>query len=292
MDFKLFQDYLLKEKRYSEHTVRSYALDLQQFSTYLLEDYEIEHASEVVHSMVRSWLAHLSEQNLTASSINRKLSSLKSYFKFLHSKELILQNPCQRLSALKKEKRLPKYVEESKLDFLLDQVSFSTGFSGKRDQLLFDILYNTGMRLSELIGLKESDVDLSELHMRVTGKGNKTRLVPMTKALVSSVKEYLGEKRNLQFHSPYLLVLDNGKPLYAKFVYRKVKTFIGMVSTQQKKSPHVLRHSFATHLLNKGADINAIKEILGHANLSATEVYTHNSFEKLKSAYQLAHPRA
>lgn len=292
MDLRSFLDYLLKEKRYSTHTVRSYAIDLQQFSDYTLEYYEVDAALEVRHPMIRSWLAHLSEQNLTSSSINRKLSSVKGYFKFLHSKDLVPQNPSQKLSALKKDKRLPKYVEESKLDFLFDQIKFGEGFPGKRDELLVEILYNTGMRLSELIGLKESDLDLADAQMRVTGKGNKMRIVPMNRTLVSSVKEYLALKRTNELDSPFLLILDNGKPLYPKFVYRKVNSLIGMVSTQQKRSPHVLRHSFATHLLNKGADINAIKEILGHDNLSATEVYTHNSFEKLKSVYQQAHPRA
>jgi integrase/recombinase XerC len=292
MDVQGFLDYLQKEKRYSEHTVRSYGKDLQQFSEYLVEHYKVDDASAIRHPMIRSWLAGLSESGLHSNSINRKLSSIKSYLKFLQGRDIIAQNPAQKLVALKKEKRLPKYVEEEKLDFLFSDVEFEPDFSGVRDRLIMETLYATGMRLAELMGMRESDVDLREGSLRVTGKGNKMRVVPIPRSLVDLIQHYQELKRTMGFIESQLFVLDNGKPLYPKFVYRKVEHYIGMVSTQKKKSPHVLRHSFATHLLNKGADINAIKEILGHANLSATEVYTHNSFEKLKSVYQQAHPRA
>ncbi len=287
-----FLEYLRKEKRYSEHTIKSYQSDLAQFAEFLQREFEISEPAEVNAICVRSWIVKLSEDGVGPRSINRKISSLKGYFKYLRSFHGLEENPMQKIIAPKVSKRLPHFVESARLLDLFEKIEFPAGFEGSRDRLLMDLLYSSGMRLSELVGLKESDIDFGNSTLKVLGKGNKVRILPLTKELLHALQDYLDLKRSLETQSDSLLVLDSGKPLYPKFVYRKVNHYIGLVSTQEKKSPHVLRHSFATHMLNNGADINAIKEILGHANLSATQVYTHASFEKLKSVYKQAHPRA
>ncbi len=288
-----FLDYLLKEKRYSQRTIASYASDLKQFSEFLIRAFETEDISAVSSAMVRSWLIELMELGLSNASINRKLSALKSLYRFLLMKKEVDQNPMQKLVGPKNKKRLPEFVETRKMNLLFSEISVPEGFAGKRDELIMDIFYQSGMRLSELLNLKLADFDIYNSQLRVLGKGNKLRLIPLSNELNKKIKNYLDDRQS-EFPNaePYVFLTDKGEKCYPNFIYRKVSFYLSQVTTQSKKSPHVLRHSFATHMLNNGADINAIKEILGHANLSATQVYTHNTFEKLKSVYKQAHPRA
>ncbi len=285
-----FLKYLTYEKRYSKHTVVSYATDLKQVSAYLSETFESE-VEGADHQMLRSWVVHLMERGLEARSINRKISCLNRFYKFLKSKSVIANNPMSKVVGPKTKKRLPQFVNESGMVNLFEKVEFEQSFEGVRDELMMELFYLTGIRLSELINIKE--VDVGEGELKVLGKRNKERIVPLTGSTRSKIDRYV-RARNDRFEKlgDELFVTDAGKKLYEKFVYRKVNYYLSLVTSQSKKSPHVLRHTFATHMLNNGADLNAIKEILGHANLSATQVYTHNSIEKLKNVYQQAHPRS
>ncbi len=285
--------YLLYEKRYSKHTVLAYEKDLEQFVNFVSEQLKVTRWEDVSNKHIRLWLSELMEDGFTAKSVNRKLSTLKSFFKFLNQKQIFTQNPVALLTAPKIPRALPHFVEEKQLRRLIDQVAWEDDFEGYRDRLIVTLFYSTGMRLSELINLKISDVDLKDAKVKVLGKRNKERIIPLSKEVISQVQYYLKEKEDYfeGIASAYLFVTARGKKMYPKLVYNVVNQSIGKVSTDKKRSPHILRHSFATHMLNNGADLNAIKELLGHANLSATQIYTHNSFEKLKKAYKLAHPR-
>ncbi len=290
-----FVQYLRFEKRYSQNTILAYTKDLDQFSSFLNSEYSITDIREVNHTIIRSWIVQLVEQSITPRSINRKLSTLKSLYKFLLSEKLITSNPVSLIKAPKVSKKLPVYVEENNMDKLLDEIEFKNSFSGLRDRLIIEIFYFTGIRLSELINLQNHDLDIKTKKLKVLGKRNRERIIPISDVLVESISRYLDVKKSsfLQTESDdYLLLTDKGKKLYKKFVYRKVNLYLGKVSTIHKKSPHVLRHTFATHMLNNGADLNTIKEILGHSNLAATQIYTHNTIEQLKSIYKQAHPRA
>jgi len=288
----LFSEYLKVEKRYSGNTLIAYEIDLHQFSVFMSESYDIKSMAEVRPAFVRSWLVKLMEEGLSARSVNRKITALKSFYKFAIRKGILSQNPMLKVSSPKTSKRLPEYVEADKLDLLLDHIEFPDSFEGRRDHLILELFYGTGIRLSELMGLAYGDIQLSKHQIKVTGKRNKQRIIPLFAELESKIENYLEELELLGIGGNFLFVFDNGKPLYTMYIYRLVNRYLSLVSTRKKKSPHVLRHSFATEMLNKGADLNAIKELLGHANLSATQVYTHNSIEKLKKAYSLAHPRA
>ena len=289
-----FLNYLKFEKRYSQHTIISYENDLNQFFSYLLHQYPDTTINDVKSMMVRSWLAQLKgEEDLTAKSINRKISALKSFFKYQMKLGLLLQTPMGTIVAPKITKRLPSFIQESQLDTLFHHVEFADNWQGRTEKLVLDLFYATGMRLSELIQLKESQIDSSYRQIKVLGKRNKERIIPLAKPLYALLKVYIDQKNELGFTSTdKLIVTDKGTAAYPQLIYRLVKQALGEVSTQDKKSPHILRHSFATALLNKGAELTAIKELLGHANLSATQVYTHNSIEKLKSIYKQAHPKA
>jgi len=288
---KEFLDYIQFEKRYSPHTVKSYSVDLNQFSDYLMTDFEVESLEQAGYQMVRSWIVNLMESGSSTRTVNRKLSALKSFYKFSMRQGTIESNPMVKIVAPKMSKKLPEFVEKSKMELLFLPDAFGDGFSDTRDRLIIEMLYGTGIRLSELVGLKTSNC--SEDAIKVLGKRNKERIIPVSVSLARLIKEYLILKSELSSaDTTYLLVGDKGNKLYEKFVYRKVNRYLGNVTTAQKKSPHVLRHTFATHILNNGADLNAIKELLGHANLSATQVYTHNTIEKLKNVHSLAHPRA
>jgi len=291
---KDFNLYLKNEKRYSIHTEKAYMSDLNQFVSYLKESYELQDQNKATSQMVRSWVIELMNNNTTARSINRKLSTLKSYFKFLLREGVIVDNPMKKVSAPKMESRLPSYMEKDDMDLLLDPERFENNFSGMRNRLMIMLLYYTGMRRSELIGLTLSSFDVHNNNLKVLGKGNKERIIPINNELSEILAFYLVERNNRHSNTlnKELLLTDSGKMLYPNFVYRIVKNHLAKVSTAEKRSPHVLRHTFATHLLNNGADLNAIKEILGHANLSATQIYTHNSVEKLKQIYNQAHPKA
>lgn len=287
-----FIEYLGFEKRYSKHTLVAYENDLRQFAAFLQQTYEVSELSEVKATFVRTWLASLLENKMNPRSVNRKITALKSFFKYSIRSGWVDVNPMSKITSPKTSKRLPEYVESDKLDLLLDHSEFSDDFEGKRDHLILELFYGTGIRLSELLGLRIQDVQLRTSQIKVTGKRNKQRIIPLTNPLQQQIQGYLILRESISSKEGNLFVFDDGRPLYSVFVYRLVNRYLAKVSTRKKKSPHVLRHSFATEMLNKGADLNAIKELLGHANLSATQVYTHNTIEKLKAAYQLAHPRA
>jgi integrase/recombinase XerC len=290
-----FIQFLRFEKRYSHNTIIAYEKDLAQFQSYLITEYNINNIDQVNYHMIRSWLVSLSNEKIGNRSINRKLSTLKTYYKFLIRENLISENPLFKILSPKTSKRLPEFVREENMNQLLDDIDFGDGFQGIRDKLIIEMFYFTGMRLSELVNLKDADINISGRQIKVLGKRNKERIIPITDLLVNSVEAYLSGRKNLvNFNEPnnYFFVTDKGKRIYKELVYRCINSYLGMVSTLRKKSPHILRHTFATHMLNNGADLNAIKELLGHSNLSATQVYTHNTIEKLKSIYKLAHPRA
>lgn len=290
----LFFKYLQYEKRYSPHTLTSYYTDLGQFAGYLKEVYQISDAAEADHTIIRSWILTLVQNNIKPRSINRKIACLRSYYKFLMAQERIKVNPMLRIKAPKASKRLPAFVQEEPFNNLLDSFTFEDTFEGQRDRLILEFLYGTGIRLAELINIEASDINLSAKTVRVLGKGNKERIVPLNDSLLLALDAYKTEKKHFlgDNNSVKLLVTNKARPLYPKFVYRVVKKYISLITTSEHNSPHVLRHSFATHLLNKGADLNAIKDLLGHASLAATQVYTHNSIEQLKSIFEKAHPKA
>jgi integrase/recombinase XerC len=292
MFIERFIRYVRYEKRFSPHTIKAYETDLLQFQTFLTT-YETTLA-EATHTLVRSWVMECMEASTGAKSINRKISSLRSFYKFLQREGLVVKSPMEQVQAPKIPKRLPVIVEEAKLNTLLDdEALFPSGFEGLRDRVVLELLYGTGIRLAELLGLKNSDIDDYNQQIKVLGKRNKERILPLAKPLYALLKVYIDQKNELGFTSTdKLIVTDKGTAAYPQLIYRLVKQALGEVSTQDKKSPHILRHSFATALLNKGAELTAIKELLGHANLSATQVYTHNSIEKLKSIYKQAHPKA
>lgn len=292
MEFKSFIQYIRFEKRFSPNTVLAYEKDLGQFYIYLKELYETDDPSEITHSMVRSWIVELMEKKISPRSINRKLTALKSYYKFLLRQGRVTSNPMLKVVAPKTSKRLPVFVDEGNMQTLLGEVNFGSGFSAIRDKLILELFYATGMRLSELIGLKDSSVDVFQCQLKVLGKRNKERIIPFSLKLKNLIEEYLKARKQVVEISPAFFVTDKGVKLYAKLVYRIVTKRLSEVTTLDKKSPHILRHTFATHMLNRGADINSVKELLGHANLSATQVYTHNTIDKLKQVYKQAHPRA
>jgi integrase/recombinase XerC len=296
MNYKeLFLNYLQFEKRYSQHTILSYRTDLDQFERYardLLEDEEGLDRADL--KVIRSWIAHLMESGISVRSVNRKITALKTFYKFMMREQHIKINPMDKVISPRLNKTIPAFVEEEKMDELLDSHSFGKDFHGARNKLIIELLYLTGMRLSELILLEDRHIDLYEQTIKVTGKRNKERIIPLELTAIDIIRNYL-ILRKQEFPeplTPHFFVTDKGKSLYPKFVYKVVNNYLRFVTTMEQRSPHVLRHTFATHMLNRGADLNAIKEILGHANLSATQVYTHNTFEKLVTIYKQAHPRA
>jgi integrase/recombinase XerC len=294
MDHKeSFLRFLRIEKRYSPHTVRSYINDLEQFALHLRLKNQSGAESDISSHDVRSWIVALMEEGYSSSSIHRKISSLRAYYRFLRKEGYVTGDPLEKVALPKTAKRLPVFVEEKALDRLLDDCEFEEGFRGIRDRAIIEMLYFTGMRRAELTGLRNSDVDLESATIRVTGKRNKQRIVPLFSHFALKLKNYVRE-RDAEFGIPaeWFFVDDRGNKLYDKYVYNIVRLYLSMVTTIEKKSPHVLRHTFATHMLNRGADLNSIKEFLGHANLSATQIYTHNTFEKLSKIYKQAHPRA
>lgn len=287
-----FLAYLQNEKRYAAHTLISYKNDLEQYHAFCQENGK--EGMDLFFKTIRSWVVHLMEQEYTPRSIHRKLSSLRSYCKYLIRRGELNSDPVEKVLKPKVNKRIPRFVEEKSINLFLDAYIFGDDFAGERDKLVINMLYQTGIRRSELTGLTLDAVDIAGGQIRVLGKRSKERIIPVGRELSDAIQGYL-KRRDEQFpgvSSEALLLTDAGKPVYPKLIYRIVNKYIGMISTLEKTSPHILRHTFATHMLNNGADLNAIKEILGHANLSATQVYTHNTFEKLKSIYNQAHPRA
>ena len=287
-----FLKYLQLEKRYSPHTVKAYQIDLTQFQDYLIEAYEST-LQKAKHPMVRSWLAQMLDYGISPRSVNRKITALKTFYKFLLKEGKVKEDPTIKIIPPKMSKALPAFVEEGQMRSLLDELPFDEGYEGMRDKLMIELFYSTGMRQSELINIKIKDIDLSSDLIKVLGKRNKERLIPLTVELRQKIDTYLKLRAGLPIKdSSYLLLTNKGKKLYPTLVYRQVNHYLSQVTSLDKKSPHVLRHTFATHMLNNGADLNAIKELLGHANLSATQVYTHNTIDKLKKVYNQAHPRA
>ncbi len=284
-----FLDHLRFEKRYSQHTLISYQTDLEQFFAYLASQFDSPSVPEITPMFIRSWLAEMKEDGMESRSLNRKISALKSFFKYQLKNGVIAQSPMTTIVSPKLNKRLPVFVEEKDIRTLFDYVEFSDDWKGRTEKLVIQLFYSTGMRLSELIGLKESQLDASLSQIKVLGKGNKERIIPISQDLVQALQAYIKEK---PVTGTKLFQTEKGKPLQPRQVYAFVKQHLATVTTIQKKSPHILRHSFATHLMNNGADLNAVKELLGHSSLAATQVYTHNTIEKLKEVFKKAHPKA
>ena len=290
-----FIDYLKFEKRYSAHTIRSYQDDLVQFFDFLDKQLGKLSLAEISSSFVRSWLASLKDDDVTARTINRKISTLKSFFKFQLKQGKIENTPMGNIISPKISKRLPVFIKEKDLVDLTNALNANTeDWDSLNTKMLITIFYSTGMRLSELINLKEKQVDFSRKHLKILGKGNKERIIPAGVDLLTVIKDYINEKRKIfEKTEDALLVSSKGKKLYPKYAYNLVRGILTEeVKTLDKKSPHVLRHTFATHLMNNGANLDAVKELLGHASLASTQVYTHNTIEKLKNVYKKAHPKA
>ena len=287
-----FLKYLQAERRYAEHTVKAYRSDLIQYHVFCQEnDHE---GMDLYYRTIRSWVVSLMDSGYSSRSVHRKLTSLRTYCKYLIRRGELDSNPLDRVLKPRLNKRVPSFVEERKMDYLLNDFDFGTDFTGTRNRLVLDVLYQTGIRRSELIGLNAKSVNLTSKSIKVMGKRGKERIIPLNDELTMSIEKYLILRSKIagELSEDRLILTEKGKPAYDKLVYRIVHKYLELVSTLDKKSPHVLRHTFATHMLNSGADLNAIKELLGHANLSATQVYTHNTFKKLKSIYNQAHPRA
>lgn len=289
-----FLQHIKYEKRLSHHTVTAYECDLKQFSAFLLFQYEFKEPEKADFQMIRSWIVALVDEKIENRSINRKIATLRTFYNFLLRHKAITTDPMLKIKALKTDKTLPKYVEEKPMENLLDDIEFSDDFSGLRDKLVLELLYGTGMRLAELIGLKITDLNLFNNTLVVLGKRNKQRIIPVNKSLVEAIKKYLTLRTDIidDTTNTYLIVTDSGTQAYPMFIQRLVKKYLSLVTSLEQRSPHILRHTFATHLLNRGADLNAIKDLLGHTSLAATQVYTHNSIEKLKKVFKQAHPKA
>lgn len=283
-----FLQYITTERRLSNHTIQSYSVDLSQFSNYLSLEFNISHATEINFQLTRNWIASLLEEGIQPVSINRKISTLRTYFRFLLKKGVVKENPMLKIIPPKSKKRLPVFIEEFQIKELLDKIDFKSGFVGERDKLIIEFFYFTGIRLSELIELRVRSIDFQNGVVKVIGKRNKERLIPLLDNMLERLESFVSRYQLKEF----LFTTSKFEKLYTKLVYRVVNKYIGEISTLEKRSPHILRHTFATHMLNNGADINAIKELLGHANLSATQIYTHNTIDKLKLVYKQAHPRA
>jgi integrase/recombinase XerC len=289
-----FIDHLKFGKRYSAHTIRSYKDDLEAFMAYVGDEFGGLGLKEVSPAVVRSWLASMKDEGMSSRSLNRKISSLRSFYKYQLKNGVVELSPMGAIISPRMSKRLPVFVEQKDMAILFDEVVFPDDWEGRTDRLALAILYYTGMRLSELVGLRESHVDRGNRTVKVLGKGNKERVIPVNEVLMAAMGEYCDQKV-VELEAPdreFLLVGRKGRKLYPKYVYRLVREYLGQVTTIGQKSPHVLRHTFATHLMNAGAGLNPVKELLGHASLAATQVYTHNTIEKLKDIYKKAHPKA
>lgn len=293
MDIHTLRDEFLKfiqfEKRYSNHTLVAYATDLNQFSEYLSITYQINQIPEVNHTIVRSWIVSLMEQKVSPRSVNRKITTLKTFYKYLLRHNKVAKNPMLKVLSPKVAKRLPVFLEKDKIELLLDNTSWDNDFEGQRNKLIIELFYATGIRLSELINLKQANIDLYQCQLKVLGKRNKERIIPFADTLKTLIIQYVAIRPVSDYD--FLFTNEKGRKMYEKQVYRVVHAYLSLVTSADKKSPHVLRHTFATHMLNNGAELNAIKELLGHANLAATQVYTHNTVDKLKNIHKQAHPK-
>ncbi|UZD21957.1 tyrosine-type recombinase/integrase [Algoriphagus halophytocola] len=290
-----FANYLEFEKKSSPHTVEAYRRDLTQFEEFLELSFEKNEISEAEHPELRAWVIDLVESGLSTTSVNRKIATLRSYYKFLLRSRIISADPTYKLKALKNPKKLPEFVQEETIIAVLEESVYEPTFEGQRDRMVMEFLYLTGVRLSELVNLRWSDINLIEESVKVLGKRKKERIIPITKGLKQNIllyKKVFEETFSKVGQSEYFIVSNQQKQSYPMMIFRIVRKYLDLFAQTTKRSPHVLRHTFATHLLNKGADLNAVKDLLGHANLAATQVYTHNSMEKLKAVFEQAHPKA
>lgn len=289
-----FLDYLLLEKNYSELTIKAYGKDIQSFLDFLKEEYKDENLKEVNYAQIRTWIIKMVNQNISNRSINRKISSLNSFFKFLIKTEYIKINPLVKHKALKTSKKVQVPFSEEEINSVLNKISHADSFESVRNKLIIELFYATGIRRIELINIKLKDIDLESKTVKILGKRNKERVIPLLNMLVESIKTYLEKRKSLEVieDKDYLLLTAKGVKLYETLVYRIINEYFSLASSKVKRSPHILRHSFATHLLNQGAELNAVKELLGHSSLAATQVYTHNSIAELKKVYAKAHPRS
>jgi integrase/recombinase XerC len=288
-----FRDYLQLQKKYSSHTVKAYLIDIQEFELFVISNFEQDSIDQIAYPQIRSWVVALSDQSISNSSINRKMSSLKSYYKFLLRIKQIEQSPLLKHKALKTPKKLQIPFSEKELDLVLNQLIYPEGFEGLRDKLIIDLFYTTGIRRAELIGLKTHSIDFQYKTIKVLGKRNKERIVPLLPIILQQLEPYLTQHKQIQniHKTGDLFLTQNGVKLNDTFVYRLINKYFSGISEKVKKSPHILRHTFATHLLNNGADLNSVKELLGHASLASTQVYTHSSLSELKKVYANTHPR-
>ena len=287
-----FIKYLKFEKRLSENTVVSYETDLDQFLSFYKEYSNSQKIEKVDKRTIRSWIVKLSISNLSAKSINRKIASLKSFFKFLVKRDLIKKNPSSHINSLKTDQKIPSFIKERDINFLFKNIDIKEDFTGQRDLLMLELLYGTGIRISELINIKNSDINFTKKEIKVIGKRNKERIIPLHNNAIYQTKKYLKLAEKEGYKNQYLLFTKKGEKIYPMLINRIVKKHLSTLIKSKKYNPHLLRHTFATHILNKGGDLNSIKDLLGHSSLAATQVYTHNSIEKLKETFNSSHPRA
>ncbi len=294
MSLESFISYLSLEKNYSHHTVKAYQNDIEEFTAFCSKKYEIDTIDEVTYNLIRSWIVVLVNNAISNRSINRKVASLKAYYRFLQRIEKITANPLAKHRALKTSKKIEVPFSEKEMENVLQQIPFSDGFEGHRDKLIIELLYTTGIRRTELVNLKLTDVDVHDDTIRVLGKRNKERIVPLLNSTKKLLTSYLEKRSDLEeiTDDNHVFLSKSGIKIYETLVYRVINKYLGMVSSKVKKSPHILRHTFATHLLNKGADLNSVKELLGHSSLASTQVYTHNSIGELKKVHLASHPRS
>jgi integrase/recombinase XerC len=287
-----FLEYLVLERKYSKHTVTAYKKDISSFFVFCADEYETENLKDVNYSQIRSWIVKLVDDRISNNSINRKVSSLKSFYKFLQKTEQIKSNPLVKHKSLKVAKKVQVPFTSKEINEVINNLDIGDDFKSLRNKLIVELFYSTGMRRAELINLKLESISFQSKTIKVLGKRNKERLIPLIPSVIKTIEEYLSFKKEITTDSDYLFVTEKGKKIYETLVYRLINNYFSNVSTKVKKSPHILRHSFATHLLNQGADLNSVKELLGHSSLASTQVYTHNSLEKIKQAYNQAHPRS
>ncbi len=287
-----FIKFLEQEKRLSYNTIISYKLDLKQFQSFFNEYSSTTKIETADKRAIRSWIVELSLKSLSAKSINRKIATLKSFFKFLIKRDIIEINPTTNINSLKTDQKIPSFIKEKDINYLFDNLEVENNFEGERDMLVLELLYGTGIRISELINLKTINVNISKKEIKVLGKRNKERIIPIHDQVLNQINKYINKKNNINSDHEYLLCTKKGDQLYPMLIYRIVKKQLSSLINSKKYNPHLLRHTFATHILNKGGDLNSIKDLLGHESLAATQIYTHNSIEKLKETFKSSHPRA
>ena len=291
MSLKSFFDYLEIEKKYSSNTIEAYRNDLNVFAGFLIDEFEVNNINNTSYSYIRSWIVDLVNKGISNRSINRKITSLNSYFKFLLKIDLISENPLTNHKALKTQKKIQLPFSENEMVNVLDLDNYEDNFTGVRDRLIIDLFYTTGIRRIELIQLMISDLNINNKYIKVLGKRNKERIIPLIDSTINILNKYLSYRDELKSDETFLFITSKGKPVYEKLIYRIINKYFDTISTKVKKSPHIIRHSFATHLLNNGADLNSVKDLLGHSSLAATQVYTNRSIDEIKKVFAKSHPR-